>query len=133
MIFSMSQSGHSSLFFKTFLGLIVNSVLLYILQRYFPQYLSIQGGLKAVAIAAVFITLLNIFLRPVLAVITFPARMIATLLTLILVNLFFLWIVTKIIAKLDPTLVTFAVVGGFTGWFVVSSVIGFANWIIKRV
>jgi uncharacterized membrane protein YvlD (DUF360 family) len=108
-------------------------VLIGVLQRALPQYISIFGGIPAYVIIGSLLTLMNLFLRPLLAIITFPFHILFTLATTIAVNAFFLFVVYEISLKMDPNVVALVITGGLMGWLVVSVILGILNWLLKRV
>lgn len=100
---------------------------------YLPQYIAVFGGIPAYVIIGSLLTLGNLFLRPVLDIVTFPFHLFFTLATTIIVNGLFLWIVYQIVLMMDPAIVSLAILDGLTGWIVVSGVMGAGNWVMKHV
>ena len=100
---------------------------------YFPSYFTVFGGLPAYVIIGCLLTLLNLFLRPIMSVITFPLHLLFTLFTTILVNSVFLAVVYLIVIRMDPNIVVMTITDGITGWVIVSSVLGFVNWAMKHM
>ena len=112
---------------------LINVLLVAGLDSLLPQYFSVFGGIPAYVIIGSLLTLLNMFLRPLLAIVTFPLHLIFTLFTTIAVNAFFLFVIYEISLKMDPNVVALAVTGGLMGWLLVSLILGVANWIMKHV
>lgn len=111
---------------------ILNVLLVWVLSLVLPDYFIVTGGWVAYIIIGALITLLNILVRPILALITLPLKMLATVLAVIIVNGIFVWIVHYIsLNYLDVNLVTLDIGGGIGGWIVVSLAFGIANWLIK--
>jgi uncharacterized membrane protein YvlD (DUF360 family) len=108
-------------------------LLLWVLARLLPQYLTIGGSWAALPTVAALVLLLNMFARPVLKVLTLPLKLFMTLAAIVLVNGVFLWILTAIAARFDPTTATFAVEGGAGGWIVIALALGLGNWLIHHV
>jgi uncharacterized membrane protein YvlD (DUF360 family) len=75
---------------------------------------------------------MNLLVRPVLNVIAIPLHILASLLTLILVNGIFIAITMWIADQLEAELVVMDIIG-FSGWIVVPIVLGAANWVMKVV
>lgn len=98
-----------------------------------PQYVEVQGGLRAFVIIGALITILNLFLRPVLQLITFPLKLFAMILAMIVVNGVFLWAVVDIVGRMSPAIVQFHIRGGLIGWIIVAIVFGVANWLMKEL
>lgn len=117
--------------FNIALKALLNVLLVYGMNTYLPQYFSVFGGWPAFIVVGALLTLMNLFLRPVLKILTLPLKAFATLLTVISVNGFFLWIVYQITLRMDPSLILMVVGGGLGGWILVSLIIGFSNWVMK--
>lgn len=115
------------------LTVLLNAVLAWGLDAYLPAYVSITGELAAFIIIGSLLTLMNMFLRPLLAIITFPFHLLFTLATTIAVNAFFVFVINAIILQMDPNVVTLAITGGLTGWLIVSTILGVANWVMKQI
>ncbi len=110
---------------------IVNVLLVAGMNSYLPQYFSVFGGVPAYVIIGSLLTLMNLFLRPLIAVVTFPLRLLFTLFTTIAVNALFLLVIYQISLNMDPNVVALAVTGGLSGWLIVSTILGVTNWIMK--
>jgi len=112
---------------------LVNSILMYVLHTYLPTYITIFGGMAAFVIIGALLTLMNLVLRPILRIATFPARFIFGLPFVILLNAVFFWLTYQIILQMDPSLIVLAVTGGIWGWTLVSIIVGAVNWGMKKV
>jgi uncharacterized membrane protein YvlD (DUF360 family) len=110
----------------------LNCILVGVISKILPAYITIFGGLPAFVIIGCLLTLLNIFLRPALTIITFPLHLLFTLFTAIAVNWLFLWVVYRITLMMDPGIIAFTITGGITGWIIVSTILGIANWVMKH-
>jgi len=119
--------------FRIALKAVLNVLLVYAMNRFIPQYFSVFGGWPAFVVVGSLLTLLNLILRPILKLLTLPLKAFATLLTIISVNGFFLWVVYQITLRMDPNLILMVIGGGLGGWIVVSMIIGLANWVMKIV
>jgi len=118
---------------KLVLKAILNVLLVYALNAYLSEYFFVFGGLAAYVIVGSLLTLLNLFVRPLLGLVALPFKLIATLLTTVLLNALFLWLVYELTLRMDPDIIALAVTGGFTGWIAVSSVLGFSNWLFRLI
>ena len=118
---------------KIVIKLVVNVLLVWSMYRFLPQYFAVHGGLPAYIIIGSLLTLMNMFLRPLLSIITFPLHLLFTLATTIAVNAFFLFVIYEISLKMDPNVVTLAIKGGLSGWLIVSLLFGVGNWFMKHV
>lgn len=114
-------------------GFVLTIGMLWGMLVYLPQYVVITGGIPALIILGALLTLMNIFVLPVLTVISFPVKLLATLVTIILLNLLFLWLLVTFAGRLDPQFVTLSVQGGVDGWLTVSTVLGLGHWLLKHL
>ncbi len=111
----------------------LNVLLVFLMDRYLPQYLTVFGGWAAFVVVGSLITLLNFVLRPILDILTLPLKLFATIFALILVNGVFLWLTYQITLRMDPSLIAMTITGGLTGWIVLSVVLGTGNWVVRHV
>lgn len=118
---------------KFLLKVLANILVVYLLNEFLPAYVTIVGGLPAYIILGLLLMILNMTVRPILKLITFPLHFIFSILATIIVNVLFLWIVYQITLLLDPNILVFALTGGVVGWLVVSTVLGIANWFLKHL
>ena len=125
------ESSHLPL--KLILKAILNVVLTWAMAEYVGQYFGLDGGIPAYVIVGALITLLNIFFRPILNIITLPLRFFATIVAVMLVNGVFVYVVHMITLRMNPDLVRLEIYGGPWGWIVVAVCFGLANWIMKEI
>lgn len=125
------EKPHKRLWLRILLRFILTIVLVWAMARYLDQYFFVTGGLPAWVIIAALLTLMNLFVRPLLNLITLPLRLFGMILAVILVNAVFLWLTVWIVEQMDPSLVLLDIQGGIGGWLVVALVLGFGNWILK--
>jgi uncharacterized membrane protein YvlD (DUF360 family) len=118
---------------KLALKFLINSILMWMLHTYLSDYVTIFGGMAAYVIIGALLTLMNLFVRPILHIATAPARFIFGLPFVILLNAAFFWLTYQIILRMDPTLVVLAVSGGWWGWTLVSVIVGAVNWGMKKI
>ena len=119
--------------FRIFLQFLLTIALLWAMNVYLSTYFAVTGGWTGLIIIAALLTLMNLFVRPVLNILTLPLKFFATLLAIILVNGVFLWITQWIVAKMDPALVGMEVRGGWLGWLLVAVILGIANALLKEL
>lgn len=129
----MSNDSGGSLPLKITIKTIVNVALVWAMATYLDQYFALTGGWRAIVIVGALLTLLNLLVRPILAVLTLPLKLFAGILAVIVVNGVFVWLVHLLVLKMDPAIVGLEIFGGIWGWIVVASAIGFANWIMKEI
>lgn len=127
------EESKSSLPLKLLLKFVLNIGIVWLLAAFFDEYFFVSGGFAAYVIIGALITLMNIFVRPILLLITAPLRLFATIIAIILVNGGFLYLTTIIADRMDPELVQFGILGGIGGWIVISIVFGFVNWVAKEL
>jgi len=122
-----------SLPLKITIKTILNVALVWAMATYLDQYFALTGGWRAIIIVGALLTLLNLLVRPILAVLTLPLKLFATILAVIITNGIFVWVVHLLVLKMDPAIVGLEIFGGIWGWIVVAAAIGFANWIMKEI
>ncbi len=110
---------------------VLNVLLVFAMDRLLPDYFAVFGGWPAYVVVGSLITLLNVIVRPVLKLITLPLRLFATILSLIIVNGIFVWLIYRITLNMDPDLIIVVIKGGLGGWMIVSIVLGLGNWLMK--
>jgi uncharacterized membrane protein YvlD (DUF360 family) len=98
-----------------------------------PKFVMIQGGIPAIALIGVTLTLLNVIARPVINVVMLPFKLFVSLFAIVIANALFLWLLTWLVGMMDQTVVRFAIEGGWTGWVIVSLVLGIGNWLMKEI
>lgn len=111
---------------------LANTILMWILHTYLSGYVTIFGGMAAYVVIGALLTLMNMFLRPILNFATAPARFIFGLPFVILLNFGFFWLTYKIVLFMDPSLVVLVIEGGVWGWVLVSVIVGTVNWGMKK-
>jgi len=129
----MSDSHGTSLPLRVLIKALLNIAVVWLMTAYLNQYFQLAGGITAYIIVGSLITLLNIFVRPILEILTFPFKLFATIIALIIVNGGFIQLTHMITEQMDPTLVSLEIFGGLWGWIVVACVFGFSNWLIKEI
>ena len=116
---------------KIALRALINVGLVWFLAEYFDEYLILTGGIAAYVVVGSLLTLMNLFIRPLLNILSIPIRLVATLIGIILVNGIFLWLITFIADRMDPSILTLDIRGGIGGWIVLMLILGLANWLQK--
>ena len=118
---------------RILLRALLNVLLVYAMDRFLPQYFTVFGGWAAYVVIGCLITLMNIVVRPLLDLVTFPLKVFATILAIILVNGAILWLLYQITLRMDPNVIALTITGGIIGWIVLSVVLGLGNWVMKSV
>lgn len=122
-----------SLPFKILLQAFGNTLLVAAMTTYVSEAFFLSGGLVAYVTVGALFTLLNMLVRPFLDLVTLPLKLFATILSLVLVNGVFLWIVERITMLMDPDVLTLAIEGGIGGWVTAAIALGLGNWILRLV
>jgi len=81
---------------------ILNGAALYVSRLYLPGFLLV-GGLETLAVGATVLTLLNIFVRPVLRLISTPLIWITFGLFNIIIHILILWFADQLLTQLTIT------------------------------
>jgi|TARA_Y100000310_G_scaffold285871_1_gene309630 putative membrane protein len=118
---------------KIIIKAVGNIALVWILAVYMKQYFALTGGIPAYIIVGSLLTLLNMFVRPILDIVTLPFKLFATIIAIIIVNGVFVQLTHMIVQNMKPDLVTLEIYGGLWGWTVIAVVFGFANWVLKEI
>jgi len=129
----MSEHSGPSLPLRVLLKAILNIGLVWGMNAYLDQYFQVGGGTAAYVIIGSLLTLMNMFLRPVLDLLMFPLKLIAMILAIIIVNGVYIQVAVVIAQRMDPNIVTLEIFGGLWGWIVVATVFGIGNWLIKEI
>lgn len=107
--------------------------LVWAMSTYMSEYFVITGGYRAWILLGVVFAVLNLLVRPILTLLSFPLKLVMTLAAFIVANGLFLWIALKISESFDPALLTFRIEGGVVGWLLCILAIGLAHTILKAV
>jgi len=129
----MSSENNTHHALKLAIKSILNIVLVWTMSLYLNQYFSLSGGIVAAIIVGALITLLNIFFRPILAIILLPLKLFATIIAIIISNGAFIYVVHLATQRMDSSLVQLEIYGGPWGWIVVAICFGLANWVMKEM
>jgi len=112
---------------------ILNFAVVWAMATYLDQYFQLSGGWPAIIIVGSLLTLMNMFVRPILDIITLPFKLFATIIAIIIVNGVFVELTHLIVQQMDPSLVSLDIFGGLWGWVVIACTFGFGNWVIKEI
>ncbi len=118
---------------RLILKALLTILLVWTLNTQLSDYVIVTGGWHGYLVIGALLTLMNLFIRPVLNILSIPVKLFATLLGIVLVNGVFLWLTTVIADELDPMIVTMQIRGGIGGWIVLAITLGLANWMMKLV
>ena len=129
----MSEVSHSVIPVRILLKTAANVALVWALATYVSEYFIVDGGWTAYIIIGALVTLLNMIVRPILAILTAPLRLIATILAIVIVNGVFIELVHMITQEMRPELVQLDIAGGLVGWVIVACAFGLGNWLLKEI
>lgn len=121
------------LYIRIFLRFLLTVLLIWAMKTYIGTWFIVTGGWPAYVIISALITLMNMFVMPVLNLLASPMKFIMTATAVLLVNGVFLWLTVRIVAMMEPTLVTLKIGGGVTGWLIVLLVLGVAKSLMNHV
>lgn len=130
----MSESGGSSgasMPVRILLKYAGNTATVWFLATQLGQYFQLTGGLPAYITVGALLTLMNMFVRPLLTLITLPLKLFATILAIIIVNAVFVQLTVMIVQKMEDQVVTLEIFGGLWGWIVIAVILGMINWMLK--
>lgn len=129
----MSSENNTHHALKLTIKSLLNVGLVWAMDMYLGQYFGLSGGIVAAIIVGALITLLNIFFRPILAIILLPLKLFATIIAIIISNGAFIYVVHLATQRMDSSLVQLEIYGGPWGWIVVAVCFGLANWMMKEM
>lgn len=112
--------------------LVLTIALVGLMATYANQYFQVGGGFPAWVVIGSLLTLMNLFVRPLLEIITLPLKLFATIFALIIVNGGFMWLTHAIVLQMEPDLVTMELFG-MEGWLITAVALGLSNWIFKEI
>ncbi len=118
---------------RLLLRFILTIALVWVLNTMMGDYVIITGGIMGHIVIGALLTLMNLFIRPLLNILSIPVRLFATLMGIVIANGVFLWLVTWIVDMMDPSIVTLTIRSGIAGWVVLAIVLGAANWVMKLI
>jgi uncharacterized membrane protein YvlD (DUF360 family) len=129
----MSSNSSISAPIRLLVRLALTVLLVWALPVIVPSYVEIHGGIGAITLIGITLTLLNIIARPVINLVMLPFKLFVTIFAIIIANAAFLWLLTWLVGMMDPETVRFAVLGGIPGWIVVSLILGVGNWLLREI
>lgn len=82
--------------------IVLNGLALYVAKIYFPGFI-LNGGIETLAIGGLILTALNIFIRPVLKIVSAPLVWISFGLFNIVINMVILWVADQLLTEIAFT------------------------------
>ena len=107
-----------------FIRMAANAIAILLIAYLFPQVLSADSVLAALA-AAFVLGIVNAVIKPILVVLTFPVTVVTLGVFLLVLNGLLLWLVTAIVPGFH--------VNGFFGAVVGSVCVSVVSWVLTRV
>lgn len=118
------------------LAIVLNSLVLYGVTVYFPNYLIITGGLLAFLIPATLFGLLNAILKPLLKLISLPLMVLSAGFFSLVINAAILYLLEFLVTIFSSFEISFNVQGGVAGYFVTAFILAIldsvVHWLIKK-
>ncbi len=109
------------------LRVLTNSLAIY-LAAYFIPGVTFSGDWKILLIAGLALSLINLFIKPILKLVSLPFIVITLGFFSIVINIFLVWLLTKLIPELS--------VSGFLAFFFLAIMISAANiisgWLTRK-
>lgn len=100
---------------------------------YFLETMSVEGGAKAFIVLAIIFTIVNIFLKPILKIISFPLMMLTGGLFVLVINAFLLYISNLYLPVISPDLkVDISSIGTYFAASIVIGIISWFEWLILK-
>lgn len=112
---------------RLLLELIGNGLCLYAAVYFLGDSVKVTGGVKLYLLAAVLVGLLNLIVKPLLKILSFPFIFITGGLFLIAINALILRLLVYVLTVLNFEGVTLEIIG-LKGYFSAAIIFGLANW-----
>ena len=103
------------------------------LSRAMPDRFFVGGGVPGFIIIGALLTLLQIFVRPLLKLLTLPLRLLLGGIAWILASALLLLALQDGALLFDPAIVSLTVTGDLRGWFTVALALGLAMTVIDMI
>ena len=113
--------------------LAVNTALVFFFLRVLPDFFLLQGGIKAIILVSIILTVLNWIVVPILHILSLPIKLFAWIIGFFLVNMAALWLTVWFVMTLKVPGMSLAIGGGIIGWLALSLLLGVANWLVKAI
>ncbi|MCD6109259.1 phage holin family protein [bacterium] len=111
---------------RIIIGIVVNAFSLYVLVEFLDEVTG-KGGIKLFIIGGVIIGLLNLFVKPIMKILSLPFVIITAGLFLIVINAIILFLTQWVINTMEFRDVTL-VFSGVGSYLIAAIVLGIINW-----
>lgn len=112
---------------RLILSLLINGVALYAVSAFLTENVVAVGGVKLYLLAAVLVGVLNVLVKPLLKILSFPFIFITGGLFLIVINALILRILVYVLAVLNFESIKFEIIG-LKGYLYAAIIFGLVNW-----
>lgn len=111
--------------------LALNAAVLYLIFYVMPE-IHYTGGLKFFIVAGLFMTIINMVLKPILKVLAFPFVILTAGLFMILINAFLLWILTLVLhaSQIQDVSLVIPTKGSY---LIAGLLFGLLNWVLNTI
>ncbi|MFA7278123.1 MAG: phage holin family protein [Candidatus Gracilibacteria bacterium] len=113
-----------------FIRLGLNALTLYLVIYMMPD-IRYTGGLKFFLVAGLILTILNMFLKPLLKILAFPFLVVTAGLFMAFVNAFLLWILTFMLHATFPDVSLVIPTKG--SYLIAGLLFGLLNWVLNTI
>ena len=113
---------------KIIIGVVLNGLALYAV-TYFLGDIHYTGGILFFLIGGFIIGLLNVFVRPLMKLLSFPLMMMTVGLFSLVINAIIFWLTVKVVNGIHVADVTVEITGVVT-YLVAAVVFGVVNWVL---
>lgn len=112
--------------------LVLNGGTLFFLTYLLPADVTYKGGFKFFVVAAIFMAIINLFIKPILKILALPFMIMTAGLFMIFINAFLLWVLKyslDIVKFQDVSLV----IHSKGSYLIAGLLFGLLNWILNTV
>lgn len=113
--------------------LALNIGLVYLFATKFSVFFVLEGGIKAIVLVSVVLTIINTIVVPLLHILSLPIKLFAWIVAFFLVNAAALYLAVEAIRILAVPGISLEVAGGVAGWLTLSLILGLGNWVVRAV
>jgi len=102
--------------------ILANSLAIY-LAAYFLPGVAISNGWKTLLFAGIILSLINVFIKPILKIISLPLIIVTLGFFSLVINIITIWLLTKFIPQFS--------VSGIWAFILTTFIVGIINWIVS--
>jgi putative membrane protein len=120
------------MFRSLFIRLVLNAGSLYMLTYLMPKDITYTGGIAFFVVAGLFMTIINIFIKPILKILALPFIILTAGLFMIFINAFLLWILSYSLDIIKFQNVSL-VIQSKGSYLVAGLLFGLLNWVLNSI